>query len=138
MAGDNAMLVAGQMRLLRRQLSWMLASWLLFQLVGITAPVVLGAVGIVEDACTCPGTKEGATCPMHHGTNTTKYKVNPCVLTSAAPPTEIALLGLAGGSGVLPNLIAFDVVDRPFARVSIALASPLSRTDLPDSPPPRG
>jgi hypothetical protein len=147
----RGILIVDPMRPVRRRLSWMLASWLVFQLVGIVAPVVLAATGMaVEEAvCTCPGAEHAATCPMHHNSGTPagsgrhadeatpKEQKNPCAMRNAQPPTDIALLALAGGAGVLPRFVAFDAVEQTFSRISLESASVSSRTELPDPLPPR-
>jgi hypothetical protein len=127
------------MRPIRRRLSWMLASWLAFQFAGIVAPVVLAATGVAfEEACTCPGAIHGATCPMHHGKESPpKDKANPCSVRNTYPPTDLALLAFAGGAAVLPRLIAFDVIEPSRTPISLQAENASSRTELPDSPPPR-
>jgi hypothetical protein len=127
------------MRPIRRRLSWMLASWLVFQCAGIVAPVVLAATGVaLEEACTCPGAIHGATCPMHHGKESTaKDKANPCSVRNAYLPSDLALLALSGGAAVLPQLLAFDAIAPSRTPISLQADDPSSRTELPDSPPPR-
>jgi hypothetical protein len=117
----------------------MLASWLAFQFVGIVAPVVLAATGVaLEEVCTCPGTIHGSTCPMHHGKESApKDKANPCSVRNAYPLTDLALLALTGGAAVLPPLLAFDAVAASRTPTSLHADNPSSRTELPDSPPPR-
>jgi hypothetical protein len=147
------------MRTLRGRLSWMLAVWLVFQVAGIGAPL-LAATGIVlEDACTCPAGVPGATCPMHHSGSPAQAErhdngtpahvghhtnegapddqTNRCAMKNAYPPTDLALLGLSGGAGVLPQLLAFDAVEQAYTRISLQSWHLTSRTELPDSPPPR-
>src|SRR5713226_3080738 len=90
------------MRLFRRRLSWMLATCLVFQLVGSAAPLIAAAGSALQEACTCPGGAHATTCPMHHGKEATrKDSTNRCAVTNAYPPTDLALLALAGGAGVL-------------------------------------
>lgn len=146
----GGMLVADPMRCIRRRLSWVLASWLVFQLAEIAAPVVLAATGTAsEETCTCPGAVHGATCPMHHtggsparsgrhaDEDTSKDEASRCAVRNVYPPTDLALLALAGGAGVLPRLLASDTIEQRFTRVSLQPANPSSRTELPDFPPPR-
>jgi hypothetical protein len=127
------------MRSIRRHLSWMLAGWLAFQFAAIAAPVVLAASGAAfEETCTCAGSVHAATCPMHHGKDAApKDQSNRCSVKNAYPPADFALLALAGGAGVLPRLLAIDVVDPSRTPISIQAETPSSRTELPDSPPPR-
>jgi hypothetical protein len=70
---------------------------------------------------------------MHH---TTAGK-RECKMRNACGPSDAALMALAGSVGVLPPATSvvnpFDLGDlaRPLAPVAI------TRTDRPDSPPPR-
>jgi hypothetical protein len=125
------------MRTLRSRLS-VLA--IVFQLAGVLAPVVLpAAVAEASAVCTCPGGTHATTCPMHHGNDTgSPADSNRCAIRSASVPTDLALLTLGTGAGVLPSLNGFDVNDEPSAILTIAVASIRARADFPDSPPPRG
>jgi hypothetical protein len=127
----------------RRRLSWILAGWLVCQFAGLVAPVALAAAGVVEDLCTCPGTQDGATCPMHHdkGTPTDqtpiKDQASRCVVRSAAGPTDVALWSLSSGGGVLPQAVDVAVVDSVLGLVTPLTVTSSSRPALPDAPPPR-
>jgi hypothetical protein len=126
------------MRTVRRRLSSLLALVLLIQLGGILAPVMLSAAGaVVIEACTCPGGTHATTCPMHHGKEPSPSNSNRCAMRSASTPTDFALLTLGTGAGVLPSLNSVDVPDEPFAMTPASVSAVLSRTDFPDSPPPR-
>ena len=137
------------MRLFRRRLSWMFTTWLMFQLAGIGASVVLAATEAIEEACTCPGGAHGTTCPMHHGAasrspnaryatgRTNTNLVNRCAMNSTNPPTDLALLALAGGAGILPGSAVIDQAAQICGRTSLLSTNPSFRTELPDSPPPR-
>jgi hypothetical protein len=132
-------ILGGPMRSVRNNLSWLLAVALVLQLGGIVAPVVLSASGVdIEEVCTCPGGTHGATCPMHHGkTNESQGPANPCALKSASVPSAVALLTLGAGIGIVPPVNVLHVtlqssVVRPGPDAGFA-----SRTELPDSPPPR-
>jgi hypothetical protein len=117
----------------------LLALMLVCQLAAIIAPVVLSAAN--RDAvsvCTCPGGTHATTCPMHHGRDSgSPDNSNRCTMRSASSPTDLALLTLGTGAGVLPSLNAFDVADEPSAIPTGSVASVRSRSDFPDSPPPR-
>jgi hypothetical protein len=120
-------------------LSWLIAVALLLQLSAIMAPAVLAAAGIdIEDVCTCPTATEGATCPMHHGkTSQPQDSSNHCALKSAAAPSTLALLTLSSGVGIVPAAQALQVTVEISALSLVRSSSFVSRTELPDSPPPR-
>src|SRR5262249_32420363 len=111
----------------------------MLQLSAIMAPAVLAAAGIdIEDVCTCPTATDGATCPMHHGkTSQSPDSPNRCALKSAAAPPALVLLTFSSGVGIVPAAhtlyVSVESADVPQVRNS----SFSSRTELPDSPPPR-
>lgn len=123
---------------IRRRLSWILAGWLAFQLAGIVAPVVLSAAGhsAGDSLCECPGTEPGAACPMHHGQAPRHDDANRCRLENTCAPTDAALLSLAGGIGVLPQSMSAEI-QAVEASVGATGSILITRTELPDSPPPR-
>jgi len=127
------------MHAIRQRLSSLLALMLVFQLGGIIAPVALSAAGTeIIEACTCPGGTHATTCPMHHGKDTVAAgNANRCAMRSASTPTDLALLTLATGTGVLPSLNTFDVPDQPSGAPVVSVSSVRSRADFPDLPPPR-
>jgi hypothetical protein len=125
-----------RMQPLRRRLSWMLAGWLVIQLVTIVAPVALVAAGVsLEETCTCPGVDHGATCPMHHPSSAKSKDANQCAMRSAAAPADVVLLPLSV-IGLLPSpaTVAIEMTPVP---VIITVSALVGRTELPDSPPPR-
>lgn len=129
------------MRTLRQRLS-LLGLVLVIQLTGVVAPVVLSvAVAEASAVCTCPGGTHATTCPMHHGKdstdNATPDDSKRCAIRNASVPTDLALLTLSTGAGVLPSASAFSVAEQPSAILTITVASVRARTDFPDSPPPR-
>jgi hypothetical protein len=123
----------------RRRLSWLIAVALMLQLGAIVAPAVLAAAGIdIEDVCTCPTATHGATCPMHHGkTSQPQDSSNRCALRSAAAPAQLALLTFSDGVGIVPAAHALHVSIESAAISTVRNSSFSSRTELPDSPPPR-
>lgn len=127
------------MRVVRQRLSSLLACMLVCQLAGLIAPVVLSAVAAdVASVCTCPGGTHATTCPMHHGNESGSPDASKrCAIRSASVPTDLALLTLAIGAGVLPSLSSFDVTDESSVMIPASASSVRSRTDFPDSPPPR-
>jgi hypothetical protein len=127
------------MRPVRRRFSWLIAVALMLQLGAIMAPAVLAAAGIdIEDVCTCPTATHGATCPMHHGkTSQSPDSSNRCTLKSAAAPSTLALLTFSSGIGVVPAAHALYVSMESSSIATVRNSSFSSRTELPDSPPPR-
>src|SRR5262249_13749317 len=127
------------MRPVRRRLSWLIAVALMLQFGAVMAPAVLGAAGIdVEDVCTCPTATHGATCPMHHGkTSQSTDSSNRCALKSAAAPSALALLMFESGAGIVPYPHALTVSIEPSGISPVRDVRVPSRTELPDSPPPR-
>jgi hypothetical protein len=111
----------------------------MLQLSAIMAPAVLAAAGIdIEDVCTCPTATEGATCPMHHGKTTqSQDSSNQCALKSAAAPSPFALLTFSGGVGIVPPAQALHISVETSAVSPVRPSTFVSRTELPDSPPPR-
>ena len=127
------------MRSVRRRWSWLIAVALFLQLGAMMAPSVLAAAGIdIEDVCTCPAGTPGATCPMHHGkASQSQDSSNRCDLKSAAAPSALALLTFSSGVGIVPAAQAFQVSIEASAVSIVRTSSFASRTELPDSPPPR-
>jgi hypothetical protein len=132
-------ILAGLMRSVRNRLSSLLAIALTLQLGGIVAPVLLSAAGVdVEDVCTCPGAEHGATCPMHHGkTGGSQDASNRCSLRNASAPAALGLLTLGSGAGIVTPINTFQVNVQSSVVHPVTGSSFLSRTELPDSPPPR-
>ncbi len=125
------------MRFIRTRLSWLLSFWLACQVVALAAPAVLAASGStpVEELCTCP-VGDHESCPMHHGTPADTDADTLCVMKACCAPVDVALLSMAGGTGVLPSAIALDR-PQPSAHViafhHVAVDTPVSH----DTPPPR-
>ncbi len=140
------------MTAMRWRLSTIATFWLLLQFAGMAAPLTLTAFGSVaagpgatEEPCTCPGVEHGALCPMHHTPSSTRgpsstSKPNdsgPCRLQNASAPTDVALLSLAGGTGVLATAIGYNPPMPPTGPVIADIADRLFHPYRPDSPPPR-
>jgi hypothetical protein len=123
----------------RRRLSWLFTLSLVLQLASAGAPLVLSAADPeFTELCTCPGSAHGTTCPMHHGkTNPSSEQTNRCALRSATLPTDLALLTLVSGAGIIPPSIEFDVAEQSSAIEPSAEPAFIQRPTLPDSPPPR-
>jgi hypothetical protein len=118
-------------------LSWLLSLWLIGQLVALAAPAVLAAAGSapIEQICTCPG-GDHETCPMHHGGASTQPSTNDCAMTSRCAPSDVALLSLAGGLGVLPAVVT--VASPQTVAAVVPHAGPSFDVSVPgDTPPPR-
>src|SRR5262245_2396862 len=127
------------MRPVRRRLSWLIAISLLLQLSAIATPVVLTAAGFdIEDVCTCPTATHGATCPMHHGkTSDSHESTNRCAIKSAAAPSALALLTFTSSASIVPSAHVLHVSVQSSALHLTGNTGFSSRTELPDSPPPR-
>jgi hypothetical protein len=127
------------MRAVRTRLSWLFSLSLVLQLAGMTAPLVLSAIDSeIAGVCTCPAGVHGTTCPMHHGTTSqSPDRSNRCAMRSASVPTDMALLPLLSGAGLIPALNMFDVAELSSALAPVAGPVFAHRTDLPDPPPPR-
>jgi hypothetical protein len=133
------------MRTVRGHLSWIAGIWLACQ-VGVltTAPLSLAGIfvhGGAEGAiCTCGTAGPGHYCPMH-GKHQDHADTQPgpdeCVLRSGSPASDVTLVSLISGIGLIPPAQA------TFATVATnELVLPLSaevvfRSNRPESPPPR-
>jgi hypothetical protein len=121
---------------LRRRTSWVLGGWLLFQFVGIGAPLLVAAKTAVEELCFCPDAEPGAACPMHQA----KHKSSDSAggsLKDGCSPTDTALLALMGGTGIVPQTFSLSLADLVSEHAAISAPQPTSFVALPDSPPPR-
>jgi hypothetical protein len=125
---------------IRLRLRSIVGLWLFCQLATFAAAPVLSAAGLDahlgEAECDCPGTEPGAACPMHKSPARSGRSDTDCVVTSACPPQDAALISLATGLGVLPES-ATVAEPSAVAPVSSSPVSVLSRFALPDAPPPR-
>jgi hypothetical protein len=121
----------------RRHLSWLIGAWLACQIAGVAAaPITFCCKDVPsshDEAECCAGLMPGQVCPMHH---TTAGK-RECKMRNACGPSDAALMALSGSVAPLPAttpvVSTFDLGDlaRPFATLAI------TRTDRPESPPPR-
>lgn len=124
---------------LRKRTLWLAAAWLVCQLAALATPIVVNATSLVvgtDDLCTCPGGSGSTACPMHGAHGKSQDDPNKTSVRNSCAPPDAALLSLAGGLGVLPRPAALDV-DRVVGTVDIFISTPVTRTELPDSPPPR-
>ena len=125
------------MRAVRRHLSWLIGAWLACQAVALAAaPIAMCGSQPAEehhDGVCCPGTKPGQVCPMHH----VREGVRTCAIGSPCSASDAALLSLVGALGLPP--VARVVLDvRPIAEpVSTLADAVMTRSELPESPPPR-
>jgi hypothetical protein len=120
---------------IRRQLSWTLASWLVFHCSGIAAPIVLSA-GHAEEPCTCL-VMDHATCPMHQRQAPSRDADGRCRIQNAAAPSELLALSLGGGVALISPRASFDRIDVPAGVLSPLTVDGTSNVELPESPPPR-
>jgi hypothetical protein len=126
------MLIAS-MRFIRERLSCVVAGWLACQMAGLGAVSVSAACAETGPRKCCAALRPGQTCPMHHPGEGDRT----CKMRDACGRTDVTLLALAGGVGVLPHatdvVIAFALGD-PVAAI---VPSPITRLNRPESPPPR-
>ena len=115
------------------------SAWLMCQLAAlIAAPVGVciapaETVASAEEAC-CPGVAPGQVCPMHHTREGAKH----CAMRSTCASSTAALLTLVGGVGLLPSLTSSAAQAlAPSGAAPRFSSSPIARTELPESPPPR-
>ena len=125
------------MRVIRRHLSWLVGAWLACQAVALAAaPITLCGSQPAEehqDGVCCPGIEPGQVCPMHH----VREDVRTCAIGSPCSASDAALLSLLGALGLTP--VARVVLDvAPIAApVSTLVDAVMTRSELPESPPPR-
>jgi hypothetical protein len=123
---------------MRPMLRALASVWLLCQLAGlIAAPVAMcvspaEVAASAEDAC-CPGVAPGQVCPMHHTREGAKH----CVMRSTCASSTAALLTLVGGVGLLPSVAPSAAVLAVSGAAPRVASTPIVRTELPESPPPR-
>jgi hypothetical protein len=125
------------MRVIRQYLARILYGCLLCQLAVIVAPLALTVDGTVftREICLCPGSTPGATCPMHQRERPVSESASRCAMKNPCAPPDAAL-GSLSGAAVLTELVALQA---PTVQITIRVADVQvsSRTDVPDSPPPR-
>ena len=119
----------------RSRTSWVLASWLLLQFVGVGAPLLFAAKTAIEEVCFCPDAEPGAACPMHQSKKSEPEGTR--ALKDACAPTDVALLATIGGSGIMPETFVLQSSDAVSAYVAQPVSAPTSFVVLEDSPPPR-
>jgi hypothetical protein len=121
------------MLFIRRRLWWLIVAWLVCQAGSLSAAPTLAVFGRTVDEC-CEGLGPGQACPMHHPS---REGDRTCKMRSACPRGDAALISMAGGLGVLPDLT--DVVT-PFG-LGDSVAAPaikaIAHATSPESPPPR-
>jgi hypothetical protein len=124
----------------RLRLHSFVAVCLFWQLATFAVGPALSAAGIDphrrEAECDCPGTDPGAACPMHTGPARSERSGTDGLVTSACPPQDAALLSLAIGLGVLPEIMTVDALSG-VASVRPAASAATSCLAFPDLPPPR-
>jgi hypothetical protein len=127
------------MRRFRLHIPGLVAAWLVCQGVALlVAPVALQSGTAVVDGgdCDCPGARPGQFCPMHQSPNRAEHREGTLALQNACSPTDAALISLGIGLGVLPasNL---QPAERQLGAIVVLPIVSLTRSELPDSPPPR-
>ena len=130
----------------RRRLSWIVGLWLVCQ-VSVLAAAPLSLAGIFVNAgvegvlCTCASASgPDHYCPMHgkHQDHASSAQdADDCVLRSGSPASDVTLVSLISGIGLMPPAQAAAttaVAAEPIAALPEAV---LSRSDRPEAPPPR-
>jgi hypothetical protein len=118
-----------------KRTSSVILCWLVCQLVALAAPLAFGPATAMANAefCVCPG-GGGTECPMHKEKEDEATEKSG-IRNSCAPPNA-ALLSLAAGLGILEpaGVLTIDLIP---AALDTLIIVPPTRTELPDSPPPR-
>lgn len=133
------MLDSELMRGLRSCLRSTAVAWLFCQVAALSAaPIAFAATAtiVADEACECPDAAPGGACPMHHDVVATEDGSSPCHMRGSCAPADMALLTLAGGAGVLSQPIACGD-ERVATHAHPARFTLVTRSDVPDSPPPR-
>ena len=134
------------MPLVRNRLPWFVAGWLTLQLVALcVAPVALRAsfisgisgISVGERTCSCPGAEPGQQCPMHrqHGDGHHEERGR-CAMRGTLGQSQAVLLVLAA-PGVVPQNRYVPHVPQQVARLVFGQTVTVSRSELPEFPPPR-
>jgi hypothetical protein len=125
------------MREVRRRRTWVAGIWLVCQFSTLAAAALSGVrpVTIVNgQVCTCPpGAAHGDACPMHHSRDAT----SDCVLRNASSGADAVLLTLLGTPGLMPPQRAITTAVVATQTVLPVTAFTRTRSDRPESPPPR-
>ncbi|MQA31054.1 MAG: hypothetical protein GEU82_14685 [Luteitalea sp.] len=125
---------------MRHRLSWLVGAWLACQFAsGVVVPGSVMAAGPSAELCTCPGGMPAQICPMHGGggRHDDTRDDSRCVIRSLSVAPDGLLLSLLGNVGVLPAMrsVAFQPPVAPLQAQIVR--APLTRSDIPDPPPPR-
>ncbi len=128
------------MPLVRNRLPWLVVGWLTVQLTGLcVAPVALraSAISVGESACSCPGAEPGQQCPMHrqHGDGHHEERGR-CAMRGTLGQSDAVLLVLAA-PGAVPQNRYVPHVPQHVARLIAGQTATVSRSELPEFPPPR-
>ncbi len=81
----------------------------------------------------CQNVKPGQECPMHHRTEGSPS----CRMCGTGHRSDLALLSLSGGLGIVPRTLVLTHAPAPAVVVTAAVPQSLSRADRPEAPPPR-
>ena len=134
------------MRSLRRRLAWIVGLWIVCQ-VSVLATVPLSLAGIFVNAgaegvlCTCASASgPDHYCPMHgrhQDHSQTGQNADDCVLRSGTPASDVTLMSLIGGSGLMPPARTTPEVILTAEPILPVSATVILRSERPESPPPR-
>ena len=119
---------------MRRLLRLVAGLWLACQVVAAAAPLMLVSdrFGIDQASC-CPGIGLGQVCPMHHKSAADR---STCKMESACAHHDAALLTILV-VGVLPPSSLSIVSALAITPMAAGASSTISRSVVPDAPPPQ-
>jgi hypothetical protein len=136
------------MALLRRHLTAVGITWLLFQATSlavspfITCCTVVSTQAAVDDDDCCKGMAPGQMCPLHRHRQAPKDDAqrdqapSDCAMRSGCGQQTPALIALGFGLGIVPDAISLDVIPVSIS-ASVQHRAVLSRSSSFDPPPPR-
>jgi len=120
---------------MRRFLRALAGCWLACQVVAAAAPLSLVSdnFGIDQASC-CPGIGPGQIRPMHHKSAADKTT---CKMESACAHHDAALLTILAVGVLPPSSLTIASVAASAESIAMVTTSTLSRTSIPDAPPPK-
>lgn len=130
------------MLLVRNRLPWLVVGWLTLQIVGLcAAPAALrasfvSAASEAESTCSCPGAEPDQQCPMHRHDGGHHEERGRCAMHSTPGQSHAMLLVLVT-PGVVPQSRCVPLPPQHVDRIVFGQAVTVSRSELPDFPPPR-
>ena len=126
------------MQMIRRRLPWLVAGWMAVQVAAVAAtPVALGARALTDEAasCTCPDGMARQQCPMNRDHGSDQSDPNRCAMRSTLGQSDVFLVLVT--PGIVPQRGFVPHVPEPVALLPTRHSLEPSRSELPESPPPR-